>query len=179
MSKIKFDLNPLKLLLVFLIISLSYQAVPPKTDFKELSSREVSYFELTKEKSEAYFSFTNKNADSDLIVNFKIGKGFTSYCYIYDSYDKIKQDEKGQYINAIKDFKIIENTFVLKNSEISIKDSTYYIVIKDIINSYNKDYISIFSEKDTIVLANEQYVEFDQFFSLNNFSLKIRKKSFI
>ena len=176
MSKIKFDLNPLKLLLVFLIISLSYQAVPPKTDFKELSSREVSYFELTKEKSEAYFSFTNKNADSDLIINFKIGKGFTSYCYIYDSYDKIKQDEKGQYINAIKDFKIIENTFVLKNSEISIKDSTYYIVIKDIINSFNKDYISIFSEKDTIVLANEQYIEFDQFFSLNNFSLKISPK---
>ena len=60
MSKIKFDLNPLKLLLVFLIISLSNQAVPPKTDFKELSSREVSYFELTKEKSEAYFSFNSK-----------------------------------------------------------------------------------------------------------------------
>ena len=34
MSKIKFDLNQLKLLLVFLIISLSNQAVPPKTDFK-------------------------------------------------------------------------------------------------------------------------------------------------
>ena len=176
MSKIKLDLNPLKLLLVFLIISLSKQAVPPETDFKTLASRELSYFELTKEKSEAYFSFQNDFADSDLVVNFKIGKGFTSYCYIYDSYDKIKQDGQGQYTNALKDFQITENTFVLKNTELTIKKTKYYIVIKDIINSYNKDYISIFSENDTIVLANEQYVEFNQFFSKNIFLLKITPK---
>ena len=176
MSKIKFDLNPLKLLLVFLIISLSNQAVPPETDFKELSSRELSYFELTKDKSEAYFSFVNNNADSDLIVNFKIGKGFTSFCYVYDSYDKISQDAEGQYINALKDFQITENTFILKNTETPIKNVKYYIVIKDKINSYNKDYISIFSENDTIVLANEQYIEFDQFYSLNKFLLKVSPK---
>ena len=176
MSKLKLDLNPLKLLLVFLIISLSNQAVPPETDFKELSSRELSYFELTKDKSEAYFSFVNNNADSDLIVNFKIGKGFTSFCYVYDSYDKISQDAEGQYINALKDFQITENTFILKNTETPIKNVKYYIVIKDKINSYNKDYISIFSENDTIALANEQYIEFDQFYSLNKFLLKVNPK---
>ncbi len=85
MSKLKLDLNPIKLLLLFLIISLSNQAVPPETDFKPLSPREISYFELTKDKSEVYYLFDNQYADSDLIVNFKIGKGFTSYCYIYDS----------------------------------------------------------------------------------------------
>ena len=177
MSKLKLDLSPLKLLLAFLIISLSSQAsIPPEKDFKALSSREISFFELTKTKSEAYYSFDNQYADSDLIINFKIGKGFTSYCYIYDSYDKIKQDDKGQYINALKDFQITENTFILKNSDIAIKKLKYFIVIKDIINSFNKDYISIFNENETIELGKEQYVEFNQFFSKNIFLIKISPK---
>ena len=176
MSKLKLDLNPIKLLLLFLIISLSNQAVPPETDFKPLSPREISYFELTKDKSEVYYLFDNQYADSDLIVNFKIGKGFTSYCYIYDSYDKITQDSQGQYTNALKEFQITENTFILKNADITIKKLKYYIVIKDIINSFNKDYISIYSESDIITLANEQYIEFSQFFSKNVFYLKFTTK---
>ncbi len=176
MSKLKLDLNPIKLLLLFLIISLSNQAVPPEKDFKPLSPREISYFELTKDKSEVYYLFDNQYADSDLIVNFKIGKGFTSYCYIYDSYDKITQDSQGQYTNALKEFQITENTFILKNADITIKKLKYYIVIKDIINSFNKDYISIYSESDIITLANEQYIEFSQFFSKNVFYLKFTTK---
>ena len=39
MSKLKLDLNPIKLLLLFLIISLSNQAVPPETDFNILFIR--------------------------------------------------------------------------------------------------------------------------------------------
>ena len=165
MSKLNSYLNPVKLLLIILLVNQSFQAIPPSTDFQPLHSREVSSFELTKTKSEVYYSFENNNDDSDIILNFKIAKGFTSYCYIYDSYDKISQDAQGQYINAIKEFQMTEKNIILKKADLTIKKVKYYIIIKDLINSFNKDYISIFNEQDTIVLANEQYVQFSQFYS--------------
>ena len=177
MSKLKPNLNPIKFLLIFLIISLSYQAsVPPETDFQVLSSRQLSNFELTKEKSEVYYSFQNAHEAADIVLNFKIAKGFTTYCYIYDSYEKIKQDSQGQYIDAIKEFQITENSIILKQSELTIKKAKYYLVIKDLLNSYYKDYISIFNENDTISLSNGQYVQFDQFYSTNTFNLTFTQK---
>ena len=140
MSNINLYFNPFKLLFFFLIISLSYQALPPEKDFKELSSRELSYFELTKSKSEVYYSFNNQYEDSDLVLNFQIAKGFTTYCYIYDSYSNIKQDDKGQYINALKEFRMTEKSVILKSSELTIKQGKYYFVIKDKINSINNFY---------------------------------------
>ena len=148
MSKIKCYLNQFKLLLIFLIITQSFQAIPPEADIQQLSSREPSYFELTKTKSEVYYTFKNEYEAADIILNFKIAKGTSSYCYIYDSYAKIKQDSQGQYINAIKSFKMTEKSFILNQSELPIKKIKYYIIIKDIINSYYKDYISIFNEQD-------------------------------
>ena len=171
MSNINLYLNPFKLLFFFLIISLSYQALPPEKDFKVLSSRELSSFELTKTKSEVYYSFNNQYEASDLVLNFQIAKGFTTYCYIYDSFQNIKQDDKGQYINALKEFRMTEKSVILKSSELSIKKGKYYIIIKDIINSFNKDYISVFNENDTITLTNEHFIQFDQFYSKNIFSL--------
>ena len=176
MSKINLPINLFKITFFILILQQTLELIPPETDFKSLSSREISYFELTKEKSEVYFSFQNQYEASDIVLNFKIGKGFTSYCYIYDSYEKIAQDDKGQYINSIKDFQITENDNILKDSELTIKTGKYYIIIKDIINSFYKDYISIFNEQDTIVLKNEQYIQFSQFFSKNCFNLEISHK---
>ena len=72
-------------------------------------------------KSEVYFSFQNDYEGSDIIINLKVGKGFTTYCYIYDSYDKIETNEKGEYINSFKEFTLTENFFLLKSSELSIK----------------------------------------------------------
>ena len=176
MSNINLHLNPFKLLFFFLIISLSYQALPPEKDFKVLSSRELSYFELTKSKSEAYYSFNNQHPASDIVVNFRIAKGFTTYCYIYDSYSNIKQNDNGQYINALKEFRMTEKSVILKSSELTIKQGKYYFVIKDKINSYNKDYISIFNENDVITLVNEHFIQFDQFYSKNVFHLTFSLK---
>ena len=176
MSKLNSYLNPVKLLLIILLVNQSFQAIPPSTDFQPLHSREVSSFELTKTKSEVYYSFENNYDDSDIILNFKIAKGFTSYCYIYDSYDKISQDAQGQYINAIKEFQMTEKNIILKKADLTIKKVKYYIIIKDLINSFNKDYISIFNEQDTIVLANEQYVQFSQFYSKKAFYLEFSHK---
>ena len=152
MSKLNFYLNPFKLLLIILIVNQAFQAIPPSTDFQVLHSRELSSFELTKSKSEVYYSFENEYDDSDIILNFKIAKGFTSYCYIYDSYDKISQDSQGQYINAVKEFQMTEKTVILKKADLTIKKVKYYIIIKDLINSFNKDYISIFNEQDSVKL---------------------------
>ena len=176
MPKINLSTYLFKLIFFFLILQQTFEVIPPETDFKPLSSRELSYFQLTKEKNEVYYSFENKYEASDIILNFKIGKGFTSYCYIYDSYEKISQDDKGQYINSIKDFQITENDFILKDSNLTIKETKYYIIIKDIINSFYKDYISIFNEQDTIILTNEQYIQFSQFYSKNLFNLEFTHK---
>ena len=176
MFKPNLYLKPFNLLLIFLLVTQSSQAIPPESDFKQLSSRELSTFQLTKTKSEVYYSFENEHDATDIILNLKIAKGFSSYCYIYDSYSKIQQDSQGQYINAIKDFQMTEKTLILKQSEIPIKKVKYYIIIKDLINSYYKDYISIFNEQDIFTLTNEQYFQFTQFYSKNTFYLELFHK---
>ena len=172
MSNLKLNINPIKILFIFLIFNQSFiLSIPPETDFLPLNSRELSYFSLTKEKSEIYYSFNNIHAASDIILEFKIAKGFTSHCYIYDSYSSIKQDEQGLYINALKEFAITENSNILKQSELSIKKAKYYIIIKDIIKSFYKDYILVFNEEDLITLTNGQYIQFNQFYSKKTFNL--------
>ena len=143
----------------------------PENYFVPLNSRELVQFELNRTKNELYFYFQNNFEDSDIIINLKVAKGFTTYCYIYDSYDKIEVDSKGDYINSLKNFCLTENSMLLKNSELQIKKTKYYIIIKDLINSYNKDYISIFNEQDTISLTSEKYITFEKFYSKNKYYL--------
>ena len=147
-----------------------------ESSFKPLNSREMYYFELTKSVPEFYFSFLNIYEGSDIIINLKIAKGFTSICYIYDSYEKIKTNDDEEYIDYIKEFNLVENEFILKNSELSIKNTKYYLIIKDIFNSFNKDYISIFNEQDNILLEKEKYITFDKYYSKNFFNLKFSHK---
>ena len=92
-----------------------------------------------------------------------------TYCYVYDSYEKIETDEKGDYINPLTQFTLTENSIILKSSEFQLKNTTYYLILKDIINSYNKDYISIFNEQDTILLQKEQILTINKFYSKNLF----------
>ena len=174
MSKFKFNS---KFLLIILIINLTYEvSIPSEKDFIPLKSREVSYYELTQSKNEVYYSFKNENEASDIIINFKIGKGFTTYCYIYDSYSNIKQNAQGEYINSFNNFTITENYIILKSDELEIKKLTYYLVIKDLIKSYNQDYISIFNEQDIIELTNENYIFFNSFYSKKSFYLQFSHK---
>ena len=86
--------------------SLSVSEIP-ESSFIPLNPHEISSFELTKTSPEIYFSFQNNYEDSDIIINLKIGKGFNSVGYVYNSYDSIITDEKGEYINYIKKLRII------------------------------------------------------------------------
>ena len=163
--------------LIFLCILLSFKyayqeksfAVVPENEFIPLNSRQVVPIELDKAKNELYYSFQNEFEDSDIIINLKVAKGFTTYCYIYDSYDKITVNDKGDYINYSKEFIMSENYILLKSSDLSIKKTKYYFIIKDLINSYYKDYISIFNEQDSIQLENEKYLNIDKFYSKNKY----------
>ena len=141
----------------------------PESSFMPLNSREIKLFELSPDNSEIYYSFQNDYSNTDIIINLKVAKGFTTYCYIYDSYEKIEIDSQGEYINAMAEFSMTEKSIILKSSVYSIKSNKYYIVIKDILKSYNKDYISIFNELDNINLENEQYINIDKFYSENMF----------
>ena len=161
--------------LLFILLNLNQtnqeysNGVVPEDSFIPLISREIAEFELTKAKYEVYYSFENEFDDSDIIINLKVAKGFTTNCYIYDSYDKIKTDEQGEYINYLKEFSMTENIIILKSSEYTLKKTKYYLVIKDILKSYNKDYISIFNEQDTILLPSEKHITIDKFYSKNKF----------
>ena len=151
----------------------SYQeksyTIVPETEFVPLKSRQVVPIELDKTKTELYYSFQNEYEGSDIIINLKVAKGFTTYCYIYDSYDKITVNEKGEYINYLKESVMSENYILLKSSDASIKKTKYFIIIKDLINFYYKDYISIFNEQDSIQLENEKFVNIDKFYSKNKY----------
>ena len=147
--------NPFFIFLTLLFILLNVEQtnesksnyVIPESSFTLLNSREIKEFELNNIKSEVYFSFQNNFDDSDIIINFKVAKGFTSNCFIYDSYNNIETDSKGEYINYFTQISLTEKSTLLKSSDFSIKRVKYYIIIKDIINSYYKDYISIFNEE--------------------------------
>ena len=62
-----------------------------------------------------------------------------------------------------------ENDIVLKSSDLKIKKSKYYFIIKNLINSNYKDYISIFNEQDIISLVNEKYILIEKFYSKNKY----------
>ena len=163
-------------LIFFLLISIVSQtsqkgirAVVPEDEFVLLKSREIVQFQLNKTNNEIYYSFQNNYAESDILINLKVGKGFTTYCYIYDSYDNIKINSKGEYINPTKEVVLSDNYIILKSSELEIKKTKYYFIIKDIFLSYNKDYISIFNEQDEINLIKEKFVIMEKFYSKNKY----------
>jgi len=170
--------------LIFLCILLSFEytyqdksySVVPENEFVPLNSRQVVPFELDRTKNELYYSFQNDFEGSDIIINLKVAKGFTTYCYIYDSYDKITVNDKGEYINYLKESVMSENYILLKSSDLTIKKTKYYIIIKDLINSYNKDYISIFNEQDYIQLENEKFININKFYSKNKYYFTFSNK---
>ena len=143
--------------------------IPQESSFIPLKSRKIVEFELTQKQPEIYYSFQNEYKDSDIIINLEVGKGFTTKCYIYDSYEKIETNSQGEYVNNLAEFTLSVKNILIKNKEYLISKAKYYIIIKDIINSYSKDYISIFNEKDVIELVSEKYISIEKFYSQNAF----------
>ena len=155
-------------ILLFLFISLSCHnlrgiSIPDKDSFIPLKHGEKTYIELTPTKRELYFSFDNQFDDSDVAIYTKFAHQYTVGMYIYDAYEKIKTDEQGEYIETNFSFDLAEKFNYFNQS----KKCTYYIIIKDSGNYTSKDYITIFNEKDTLQLKEDDPFLIRMFFKNN------------
>ena len=170
------------LLLLFFLFSLSSQRlrgfkIPGKDSFIPIEHGVPTLIELTDTKNEIYFSFENKFDSSDIAINIKNAHQYTTSMYFYDSYENIKTDKNGEYINFMKELDLSEKLHYIS----STKKNTYYIIIKDSGNYATKDYITIFNENDTIELKEDQPFLIPMFFQNNKytFSFKGEKDEYI
>ena len=157
------------MILLLFLFSLSSQrlrgsfSVPSRDSFSPINHGTQTLIELTSTKKELYYSFENKFDSSDIIIYTKNAHQYTTTMYFYDSYESIKTDKDGEYINFVKELDLSEKL----NCITSTKKLTYYIIIKDAGGYSTKDFITIFNEKDTLDLKEEQPFLIPMFFSNN------------
>ena len=153
-----------QIILILLFISLSFPITIPKKDsFIPINSNSFTLMELKDGQRELYYTFDNKFENSDIVVNLKKAKQYTTRLYFYDSYESIKTDSKGEFTNYKEEIDLSEKLLYLKGYE----KKTYYIVIKDLGNYSTKDYFSIFNEQDTIELKQNEPFTINLFLSKN------------
>ena len=159
------------LTIIIFLFSLSSQRlrgfhVPGKDSFIPINHGVETLIELTSTTNELYFSFDNKYDDSDIVVYVKNARQYTTTMYLYDSYDQIRTNEDGEYIGFVKDLDLSEKLSYVSSS----KKCTYYIIIKDSGKYKTRDFITIFNEKDTLELREDQPFLIPMFFKNNLFS---------
>ena len=88
--------------------------------------------------------------------------------YFYDSYESIKIGSDGEYTNFIQEFDLSEKLNYIN----STNKCTYYIIIKDLGGFECKDLITIFNEKDTLEIKEEQPFVIPMFFQNNLYTFK-------
>lgn len=136
--------------------------IPDKDSFIPLNHGIPTLIELTNITSELYYLFDNQFDSSDIIIYTKNAKQYTTSMYFYDSYESIKIDQNGEYINFIKELDLSEKL----NYVNSTKKCNYYIIIKDFGKFKTKDYITIFNEKDILELKEDQPFVIKMFFKI-------------
>ena len=117
-----------RFILLFLLFSLSSQrlrgySIPGKDSFIHIKNGEQTLIELSNDKKELYYSFDNIYDSSDIIILTKYAHQYTTTMYFYDSYENIKTNSDGEYINYIKDLDLSEKLNYITSS----KKCTYYI----------------------------------------------------
>ena len=97
----------------------------------------------------------------------KIAKGFTLHMYVYDSIEKIKKDAEGAYIDFL--FDIILNTneayFPAKAK------GKIYLVVKNVNNYLDVEYLTMFNENDQRTLTEESSVVINRFHKAKTYTL--------
>ena len=160
--KIKINIQ-IFLILFFISITLEKFSVPSKDSFVPIGSNTFTLMELKEGQRELYYTFENKFDNSDVVVNLKKAKQYTTHLYFYDSYENIKINSDGEYINFLEDLDLSEKLLYIKGSQ----KKTYYIVIKDIGGYSTKDYFSIYNEQDVIELKQDEPFTINLFLSQN------------
>ena len=170
--------NLIQILLIFFNIYLTTQKFSvPISSFVPINSNALTLMELKESQRELYFTFDNQFDGSDIVINVKKAKQYTTRLYLYNSYDAVKTNGEGQYIDYLEEFDLSEKLLYYK----SAKKQTYYIVIKDLGNYSTKDYFSIFNEQDTLELKPDEPFTIKLFLSKNlyKFSFKAEKDEVI
>ena len=164
----------IQLLLIFFNIYLTTQKFSvPISSFVPINSNALTLMELRENQRELYFSFDNQFDGSDIVINVKKAKQYTTRLYLYSSYDAVKTNGEGQYIDYLEEFDLSEKLLYYK----SAKKQTYYIVIKDLGDYSSKDYFSIFNEQDILELKPDEPFTIKLFLSKNlyKFNFKAEK----
>lgn len=164
----------IQLLLIFFNIYLTTQKFSvPISSFVPINSNALTLMELRENQRELYFSFDNQFDGSDIVINVKKAKQYTTRLYLYSSYDAVKTNGEGQYIDYLEEFDLSEKLLYYK----SAKKQTYYIVIKDLGDYSTKDYFSIFNEQDILELKPDEPFTIKLFLSKNlyKFNFKAEK----
>ena len=158
------------LILFFLSLTLEEFTVPSKDSFIPIGSNTFTLMELKEGQRELYYTFENKFDNTDIVVNLKRAKQYTTHLYFYDSYENIKTNSDGEYINFIEDLDLSEKLLYIKGSQ----KKTYYIVIKDIGGYSTKDYFSIYNEQDVIELKQDEPFTINLFLSQNLYTFTFK-----
>ena len=164
----------IQLLLIFFNIYLTTQKFSvPISSFVPINSNALTLMELRENQRELYFSFDNQFDGSDIVINVKKAKQYTTRLYLYSSYDAVKTNGEGQYLDYLEEFDLSEKLLYYK----SAKKQTYYIVIKDLGDYSTKDYFSIFNEQDILELKPDEPFTIKLFLSKNlyKFNFKAEK----
>lgn len=156
----------LEILIITLIglFSINQAGVIPEEDFKQLKSFDTVKLELNNELKEAYFYFDNNFDHQDVVINLKVGKDYSVHCYFYSSIsDIVKEGE--EYKNFFHELTFnTKEVYLPKNHEKNVK-GRFYLVIKDVLNKFNTDYMTMYNEKDTNYLQSNVPFEINQFYS--------------
>ena len=168
-----------KIYFLFLFIGLSSSKIniPKKESFIPIDSDALTLMELKDGQRELYYTFENKFDNSDIVINLKKAKQYTTRLYFYDSYESIKTNSNDEFIDFIVELDLSEKLLYLKGYQ----KKTYYIVIKDLGNYSAKDYFSIFNEQDTLELKSNEPFTINLFLSKNlyTFTFKAEKDEVI
>ena len=157
-------------LLLFIALSSSKITIPKKESFTPINSNALTLMELKDGQRELYFTFENKFEQSDIVINLKKAKQYTTRLYFYDSYESIKTNSADEFTNFIEELDLSEKLLYLKG----YKKKTYYIVIKDLGNYSAKDYFSIFNEQDTLELKPDEPFTINLFLSKNLYTFTFK-----
>ena len=99
-----------------------------------------------------------------MVINLKVGKDYSVHCYFYSSIsDIVKEGE--EYKNFFHELTFnTKEVYLPKNHEKNVK-GRFYLVIKDVLNKFNTDYMTMYNEKDTNYLQSNVPFEINQFYS--------------
>ena len=156
--------------LTFLLSLFVFTGAIPEDEFVPLPSFKTQKIELDNESKEAYYLFTNNFDNSDIVLNMKIGKEPTLHIYVYDSIDKIEKDSEGKYINHLHDILLNQN-----EAHFNAKSKgKIYLVIKDVENYFDVEYLTVFNENDIMTMTDESSFLLRRFHSNKTFTINVK-----